>query len=696
MGHINTYRDRQYFAHELSGNEVSEGIRRIGNNISNQINTANSIIQKANESTLANNQIDLSTKFLAKNNEINTKWQADPTNPQREKEIQEAFETLSSEYKVNPLCEKQWSDIKSNVFNRYKTYNAQWAEKQQQTNIQTNLKNGYENLTNQISMLGLNGAGVDEVRLIYANGIEGLKNGAIAGLGEVYVNEFLKDSNHDIMTTYISALALNKPLEAQKLLNDEGVRNDIGNAETLEKLDNYVSNSLNNQSKKTAVCELGNALRSMNSKDADDIINGKADLNKVMKFVETNKNLPEGSKDLVLNIYGIGSKSEYFYDKDKQKIVKQEEKIGRGHSGRSGNSLVALSKLSKMEKQDLAIKLEEGLYELFSFGEIKPVNAKNEIKNNTGKNTQNNVLARLQSVAEAQGAIDTAYNAGIITKAQRQNMMNKFIEPMTNFLDANMQNLDEKQGWFGAKLGYDRLKKYFSVDDIPERNKNEIRAVKKSLLTAQGSYYSSLEAARQKYGLQSIYDLETLPAEQQRQIYKKASDDAILYAKKYGEHPEVFFKQEYPQLYAQGVALFGIKDGNKVAKQVANAIYNAPENEKPDVKNEMAKAIKDEWAFKRNKALQDSIRVYEKHFVTPKPTYVKTELGYVKPKNYDSQMKLYNEQMQKRMKDLKISKSDLTETAKKYRITESQVLSMLEMQKYKQKTGKDFSLSDYQ
>lgn len=316
MGHINTYRDRQYFAHELSGNEVSEGIRRIGNNISNQINTANSIIQKANESTLANNQIDLSTKFLAKNNEINTKWQADPTNPQREKEIQEAFDTLSSEYKVNPLCEKQWSDIKSNVFNRYKTYNAQWAEKQQQTNIQTNLKNGYENLTNQISMLGLNGAGVDEVRLIYANGIEGLKNGAIAGLGEVYVNEFLKDSNHDIMTTYISALALNKPLEAQKLLNDEGVRNDIGNAETLEKLDNYVSNSLNNQSKKTAVSELGNALRSMNSKDADDIINGKADLNKVMKFVETNKNLPEGSKDLVLNIYGIGSKSEYFYDKE--------------------------------------------------------------------------------------------------------------------------------------------------------------------------------------------------------------------------------------------------------------------------------------------------------------------------------------------------------------------------------------------
>ena len=217
MANISRGDSRQY----ISSQAGADFAGAYANMLNQGIQQGVSIAQKANESTLANNQIDLSTKFLAINNEINTKYQADPTNPQREIELQQAFDSLASEYKINPVCETQWNQIKNNVYGRYKTYNAQWQEKQQQSNIQTNLKSGYESLTNQISMLGLNGASVDEVRLIYDNGIEGLKNGAIAGLGEVVVNDFLKDSNHDIMTTYISALALNNPLEAQKLLQDE-------------------------------------------------------------------------------------------------------------------------------------------------------------------------------------------------------------------------------------------------------------------------------------------------------------------------------------------------------------------------------------------------------------------------------------------------------------------------------------------
>lgn len=149
---------------------------------------------------------------MAKNNEINTKYQADPTNPEREVEIKEAFEELANSYEINPVCQGQWNTLKNNIYNRYKTYNAEWSEKQQNVNIETNLKNGYESLKNQISMLGLNGASVNEVRLIYANGIEALKTTATARLGSVVVDNFLKDADHDIMTTYVSALALNNPL----------------------------------------------------------------------------------------------------------------------------------------------------------------------------------------------------------------------------------------------------------------------------------------------------------------------------------------------------------------------------------------------------------------------------------------------------------------------------------------------------
>ena len=349
---------RQYFQQVAGKTNIGE-MALLANEA---LNTGVSVTQKANESNLANNQIDLSTKFLAKNNEINTKYQADPTNPEREVEIQEAFEELASSYDINPVCQGQWNTIKNNVYNRYKMHNADWVEKQQNTNIETNLKNGYESLTNQISMLGLNGSSVDEMRLIYANGIEGLRTTATARLGSVVVDNFLKDADHDIMTTYISAVALNNPLEAQRLLQDEGVRNDIGRAETLEKLENYVASSLSNQQKRTAVAELGSVLRSMNSQEANDIINGKADLNKVMRFIEGNKNLPEGSKDLILDIYGIGRKQEYIYEPSSGKIVKKDDASSKG---------ISSIKLTEEQKRYTAQVLENDLHDLLQFSAKK-------------------------------------------------------------------------------------------------------------------------------------------------------------------------------------------------------------------------------------------------------------------------------------------------------------------------------------
>ena len=702
MAHIQRGDDRQYFTKGIAEQDFSG---EYANTFGNAINTGVSITQKANESTMANYQIDLSTKYLAENNKINTKYQADPTNPQREVELRQAFESLANQYKINPVCEKQWSDIKNNVYNRYKVYNSQWVEKQQQSNISTNLKDGYENLTNQISMLGLNGASIDEMRLVYANGIEGLRNGAIAGLGEVTVNEFLKDSNHDIMTTYISSLALNNPLEAQALLKDEGVRNDIGRAETLQKLDDYVANSLSNQAKRTAVNELGNSLRSMNSEEADNIINGKADLNRVMKFIESNKDLPEESKDMILNIYGIGSKTDYYYDRDKKKIVKKEENSGHGRG--SSNSLIALKKLSKTQKEELAQDLEQRLYDMFTFDQPEKVNPKKAIKKGEAQNNQSNTLNMLQSVAQAQGAIDTAWNAGIITKAQRQNMMNKFIEPMTNYLEANMQELDERSGFFGGKLGYDKLKKEFSIEGIPANHTSKIRAKQKDLLTAQGFYYKALDEARIKKHKESIYGLEELSPEEQREIYQTASKYAIEQTKRISESPEIFFKEEYPELYASGVSLFGIKDGNKIARIVAKEIYNAPEGETPDVKKVMSKAVNDVYSVKRDKAMMTKIQMYEKYHVAekPKPPSMQVMRGGVqyKPQGYDEQMKAYQQQLkeynlrqQRRMKNLGVSEADVKETAQKTGLSESQVLSALEIQQFKTKTGKDFSFANYQ
>lgn len=560
MAHIQRGEQRQYIQQQaemdFSGayaNLLNQGVQQ-----------GVSITQKANEATMANNQIELSTRFLQKNNEINTKYQADPTNPQREVELQEAFNSLANEFKINPVCEAQWNNIKNNVYGRYKVYNAQWQEKQQQSNISTNLKNGYEALTNQISMLGLNGASVDEMRLIYANGIEGLRNGAVVGLGEMVVDNFLKDSNHDFMTTYLSALALNNPLEAQRLLADEGVRNDIGRAETIEKLESYVANSMKNQSTRNAVAELGNTLRSMNSEDADAILNGEADLNRVMKFIESNKNIPEGSKDLILGIYGIGKTTEYVYDKDKKKIVKKED----AGSGKKSSGV----KLTDFQKKYYAEELEQDLHNLISFSEDNAgnVNVKDAKKNNKLQEASNSTVSYMQRVAKAQGQIDAYYNAGAISKDDRKRLMNSYITPVADYLESNLSQLDEGN-WRRQKLGYGRIAKQFSTEGL--KKEADIREVNRQKLFAQNYYLDELNQASQKLGLKNIYEIETLKPHQQREVYELASERALVRAKRWTDKPELFFAKEYPEINSKPFLYFNQNEAVLINRAVAEAVY---------------------------------------------------------------------------------------------------------------------------
>ena len=88
--------------------------------------------------------------------------------------------------------------------------------------------------------------------------------------------------------------------------------------ETIEKLNSYIATSFAQQSKKEAVNQLGNSLRAMGSDEAQNLLNGSADFNQVMRFVENNKNIPEGSKEMLLGIYGIGSRTKYFYNNGRE------------------------------------------------------------------------------------------------------------------------------------------------------------------------------------------------------------------------------------------------------------------------------------------------------------------------------------------------------------------------------------------
>ena len=592
--------ERKYYSRELTGHEVSQGIMQVGSGIANAIGQAQTVTERANESKLANYQIDLSNRFMKINNDINTKYQSDPTNPQRNKELDEAFSLLAGEYKVNPMVQGRWGEIKNDVLNNYKTYNARWEISQQQTNAQNDLKNGYEKLNNQISMLGSNGAKFDEVKLAYDNGISGLRNGATAVLGSEITENFLKDANHDFMATYISSLATNNPLEAQKMMQDAAVQNDIGNAETIEKLNDYVATSLKKQNEKAAVMDLGVALRKMNSTEADNLLSGRANLNQVTSFIEKNKSLTEGSKDLILSIYGIKSTNDYVYDSTKKRIVRKDGGDGLGNI-----------KLSEIQKRTMAEQLEVDLHDMLeNFGnEENIIKTKGNTKGEAAKESHGKLVGSMKNIAEMQGRIDLARACGAINDTDRKRLMKSFIEPITNYVEANAEQFDEGS-WIGGinkfnKLGYDKIKKQFDTDGLEGE---KLMDVQKQKLFAQNYYLDELNIAAKKLGLNSIYEIEGLAPRQQQEVYKTASENALIKAQRWTDKPEYFFAREFPEAYAMPFKMFGQEKSLMINRVVADEVYKhkfngaTPEQLVDIANNKMFEEMKKEVKYQQVKA----------------------------------------------------------------------------------------------
>lgn len=529
----------------------------------NTLNTTYDAAQKANASKIANNAIDLSNRALALNNDINIKYQADPTNPEREREFRESFELLAAEYKVNPLIEGQWAITKDKIYNNYSTYNAKWQIKQQQENATNDLKNGYEALNEKISMLGKNGANYDEVRLVYENGISGLRNAAVTSLGEIVTENFLKDAKHDFMTSYIGSLAMDNPLKAQALMKDDGVLNDIGNAQTIEKLNDYINKSMLNQHKKSAVAELGNALRAMRSDEAEDLLKGRANINQLMKFNENFKHLQQESKDMLYGIYGIKSQNKYAYDGDSKSIVRTKDG--------SGESLSNL-KLTDVQKRVLADELETGLQTLL-FNPDDVINVKDLKSTEQKEQAHNRQIATMKAIATMQGRIDSAVATGAITKEERKQYIQKYIAPASDFVEQNLQQLDEGS-WNGKNLlGYDRIKKEFDTTDLKGKDLQDVQQQK---LMAQSYYLDELHQVVQNTpGLNSIYDIETkiTSRENRRKIYEIAADNALLKAKRWTSKPEIFFQKEFPAQYELPFKVFGQEKAMQINREVASKVY---------------------------------------------------------------------------------------------------------------------------
>ena len=600
MGHINTYRDRQIFATQLSGHEVSEGIRQVSDRFFNNVNTALDVTQKANQATLANNQIDLSTKFLAKNNEINTKYQSDPTNPEREIELKQAFDSLAEQYKVNPLCQTQWNNIKTDVFNRYKTYNAQWIEKQQQTNASVNLKNGYEKLINQASMFGMNGASLDEVKLIYAEGINALKKGATPQLGEIVVGDALNSATHDYMASYLNGMIESNPAQAVQMLDSKDIQNDIGDVDTINKLKQSARSKMLKQTELEAVDRIAGYINK-NNEVFSKALDGTLTTMEAQEFL-SDKSVDRNMRKILSDMLGLSSKADLWVDQETgevhiEKADKEKEQLAEYGDGSYqtystltiGNKQWTFLNSKGKLRQPTAQEKDEITSELYLAGSQM-------LNNIEGKTPQQS----LRKVAEFQAKVAQASYFGI-DKSDYNNMMNNFVLPATASIQEDAKNYNANIHQWGHidRFGYQQIDKYFndfekSLDDTKENR--DMVAKEKSLASVY--YWSALNNYCSQNGI-SMQQLQKMDRHDTAVLYKKAAGEAIQKAKATSKTPQLWFRSANPQYVSQIRNLLPNDNANNVITNVAVAAMSNPNMSDKDLNQIINREVRNEYAKMR-------------------------------------------------------------------------------------------------
>ena len=596
MAHIQQVDTRQYLSQGIA--ELSN-LGQMATALNQGLQAGVSITQKANESTMASNQIDLSTKFLAENNKINLKYQADPTNPQREVELKQAFESLSNQYKINPLCQKQWSDIKNSVYDRYKMYNAQWVEKQQQTNIQTNLKSGYENLINQMFTLGSDGASIDDVRLAYANGYDALKMGAVAGLGEVVTEQALKSLQHDCTAMYFTGLMQTDPAKALELLNDEnsGVANDLSNGDTLIKLKQSAQQKLLKKAEVDAVDRIANYVQKNNDL-FNKVFDGTISTSEAQELLQ-NENVDRKMRHILSNMLGYSSSSDYSVDIDSGKIINKEEESSSGSGGgaSAGNDetyselIIGNKKWTFVGKkgklrQPTSQEKDEITSELF----LKGSQILNGMKDRTPQEA-------MRQVAEFQSQIAQARYFGI-DKGDYNKLMNDFVLPATENIQAEAKGFTTRAHWYGHNhYGYSQIEDYFNknFDGKTEKNRNE-RDKEKALASVY--YWSALQNECSQRGIK-MSDLNNLSGTEKAGIFSKSAKQAIDLARANSANPQLWFRSANPQYVSMIHSMLPNTQANDVITNIAVSAMSNPSMSEKDFNILINREVQKEYAKMR-------------------------------------------------------------------------------------------------
>ena len=590
---------RQYFSKEVEQNYTGN----IANALNDTFQAGIYITQKAQASDLANKQQQYANQVYLKNNEINTKWQADPTNPEVEKERKEAFKEIADSFEINPISQGYWNNMINEIDSRFSQYNTQWQVKQQETNAKINLKNNYEALTKQASMLGHDGADIEQVRLVYANGIAALKKGATPQLGEVIVNDALNSSTHDFMASYLDGLIESNPAKAIQMLQDKSIQNDIGNVDTLENLQHSAQQKLIKQTEVEAVNRVADYIVK-NNDIFSKALDGTLTTSEAQEFL-SDKNVDRTMRSVMAGMLGYSSKADLFVDVETGEIKSSEEERNKSNGdGYSDSNFDTYSTLVIGNKK-WSFVTQKGKLRQPSQQEKEEISSELYIE---GSRLLNGIQGKtpqqqIRQIAEYQSKLAQASYFGV-DKSDYDKMMNTFVLPATKDIQANAQKYNANiSSWNPAsgKYGWEQIDKYFNkmqedLGDKPTKSEKDLIAKEKALASVY--YWSSLNNYASQHGI-SINDIFGLSREERAGIYNKAAKEAIEKAKATTQTPSIWFRSANPQYVAAIRSMLPNEQANNVITNVAVASMSNPNMSDKDFNAIVNREVNKEYAKMR-------------------------------------------------------------------------------------------------
>ena len=602
MGNIQRGDNRQYLP-----NGVAE-YSALGDNINavaNLVNSAAVINRQAETAKMAKYQVELSNEFQVKNNEINTKYQADPTSPEREQELKQAFEEMSNKYQVGSIVQGEWGQAKQQIYGNFEKYNTNWKIEQQKTNATQDLKTGYETMLNQVSKMGMDNASLEDVKLTYGNNAEALRVGATPILGSVVVDGFLKNATHDYMACYLDGLMQADPAKAIQMLNDKSVQADLKDADTIDHLKKQAQTQLLRQNEIKAVDRVANYINT-NHELFNKALDGTITTQEAQSIL-SDKNVDRTMRAVLSQMLGYNSSSSLTVDAETGEIVdkKKEDAMTSDEAAAFqtystltiGNKQWTFTNNKGKLRQPTTQEKEEIRTELLLRG--------SQLLNGVdGKTPQ----AQIRKIAEYQTQLAQASYFGL-NQTDYNKMMKDFVLPATRDIqeqakkyNANISGINPMSG----KYGYEQIDKYFDkfFNDNLEDTKSNRDMIAKEKALASVYYWGSLNNYCSQKGI-SMNALFGLSREERGEVYNKAAKEAIEKAKATSSNPQLWFRSANPQYVSAIRSMLPNSNADNVITNIAVAMLNNPNMSDKDMDNIINREVRNEYAKMRtsNKAV---------------------------------------------------------------------------------------------